>query len=185
MVKTTNLFLQCRSLEFLSYTLHINGVITTLKHHFILSVSLVYVATVVQEYVLILQNSVKTIHSAALDRGTKTKSMRLLVCKYTFIITEKKLRLTVKAKLPEFIELTNWEYFVPRLVSKDLLDPAAMDYLLNENRTEHKKGEYFYLKVLPTKGPDAYTRFYECLRGEKKHSGHKTLLQFCDLMYDA
>ena len=53
-----------------------------------------------------------------------------------------------------------------------------MDYLLNENRTEHKKGVYFYLKVLPSKGSNAYTRFYECLRGEKKHSGHETLLQF-------
>ena len=84
----------------------------------------------------------------------------------------------MKTNLPEFIELTNLEYLVPHLVSKDLLDPAATDYLLNETRTEHQKGMYFYLKVLPSKGPDAYTRFYKCLCGEQKHLGHATLLQF-------
>ena len=80
--------------------------------------------------------------------------------------------------LPEFIELTNSEYLVPRLVSLGLLDPAATEYLLNENRTEHQKGVYFYLKVLPSKGPDAYTRLYKCLCGEQKHLGHQTLLKY-------
>ena len=83
-------------------------------------------------------------------------------------------------RLPKFIELTNSEYLVPHLVSEGLLDPAATDYLLNENRTEHQKGVYFYLKVLPSKGPDAYTRFYKCLCDEKKHLGHQMLLNFCN-----
>ena len=94
-------------------------------------------------------------------------------------IAEEELRCRVTRSLPEFIELTNWEYLVPHLVSVDLSDPATTDYLLNETRTEHKKGVYFYLKVLPSKGPDAYTRFYKCLCDEKKHSGHKSLVQIC------
>ena len=93
-------------------------------------------------------------------------------------IAEEELRCRVTRSLPEFIELTNWEYLAPHLVSVDLLDPAATDYLLNETRTEHQKGVYFYLKVLPSKGPDAYTRLYKCLCDEKKHSGHKSLLHF-------
>ena len=124
--------------------------------------------------------TVSKLHSATLDRGTETKSMHLLVCKYTFLIAEEELRSRVKRKLPEFIELTNWEYLVPHLVSVDLSDPATTDYLLNETRTEHQKGVYFYVKVLPSKGPDAYTQFYKCLCDEKKHSGHKSLVQICN-----
>ena len=86
----------------------------------------------------------------------------------------------MKAKLPEIIELTNLECLLPHLVSVDLLDPAATDYLLNETRTEHQKGVYFYLKVLPSKGPDAYTMFYKCLCNEKKHSGHQSVVQMCN-----
>ena len=71
-----------------------------------------------------------------------------MLCKL-FFIAEEELRLRVKCSLPEFIELTNWEYLVPHLVSVDLSDPATTDYLLNETRTEHQKGVYFYLKVLP------------------------------------
>ena len=97
-----------------------------------------------------------------------------------FFIAEEELRQRVKCSLPEFIELTNWEYLVPHLVSVDLSDPATTDNLLNETRTEHQKGVYFYLKVLPSKGPDAYTRFYKCLCDEKNHSGHKSLVQICN-----
>ena len=82
--------------------------------------------------------------------------------------------------LSKFIDSTKSEYLVPHLVTGGLLDPAATDYLLNENRTEHQKGVYFYLKVLPSKGPDAYTRFYKCLCDEKEHSGHESLVQICD-----
>ena len=86
----------------------------------------------------------------------------------------------MKHKLPKFIALTNWKFLLPHLVSVDLSDIATTDYLLNENRTDHDKGVHFYLRVLPSKGPDAYTRFHRCLRDEKEHLGHQSLLQICD-----
>ena len=99
---------------------------------------------------------------------------------FASLATDERLQSKVKQNLPKFIELTNWKFLLPHLVSVDLSDRATTDYLLNENRTHQDKGVHFYLKVLPSKGPGTYTRFYKCLRGEKEHSGHKSLLQICD-----
>ena len=99
---------------------------------------------------------------------------------FTSLTAEERLQSRVKQNLPKFIELTNWKFLLPHLVSVDLSDRATTEFLLNENRTHQDKGVQFYLNVLPSKGPGTYTRFYTCLRGEKEHSGHKSLLRICD-----
>jgi len=73
---------------------------------------------------------------------------------------------------------TNWKLLLPHLVSAGLSDMATNDYLLNETRTDHDKGMHFYLKVLPSKGPGAYTKpeFHRCLCDEKEHLGYQSLL---------
>ena len=86
----------------------------------------------------------------------------------------------VKHNQPVYISQTNWKLLLPHLVSVGLSDRATNDYLLNETRTDHDKGMYFYLKILPSKGLDAYTRFHRCLCDEKEHLGHQSLLEICD-----
>ena len=104
-----------------------------------------------------------------------------LCTNFTFFLpAETRLNSNVKHSLPKFIQRTNWKLIVPHLVSVDLSDHATTDFLLNETRTDHDKGIHFYLRVLPFKGPDAYTRFYTCLCDEKEHLGHKSLLQILD-----
>ena len=103
----------------------------------------------------------------------------LWVCNYTFI-AEDKLRSNVQDKQPTFIRQTNWTFLLPHLVSVGLSDSATTDYLLNEHKSHQEKGVHFYNKVLPSKGPDAYTRFHRCLCDEKEHLGHHSLLQICD-----
>ena len=83
----------------------------------------------------------------------------------------------MKHNLPKFIAQTKWEYLVPYLVATDLSDSATTDYLLNEHKSHQEKGVHFYLRVLPSKGPDAYTRFHRCLCDEKEHLGHQSLLK--------
>ena len=92
-------------------------------------------------------------------------------------ITEEKLMSRVKDNQPSYIAQTNWKLLLPHLVSAGLSDRATNEYLLNEIRTDHDKGMHFYLKVLPSKGPGAYTKFHRCLCDEKEHSGHQSLLQ--------
>ena len=87
----------------------------------------------------------------------------------------------VKDNQPTYIGQTSWKLLLPHLVSAGLSDRATNDYLLNEIRTDHDKGTYFYLKVLPSKGPDAYTKFHRCLCEEKEHSGHQSLLQLSSI----
>ena len=95
-------------------------------------------------------------------------------------IAEEKLMSRVKDHQPKYIAQTNWKLLLPHLVSVGLSDRATNDYLLNETRTDHDKGMYFCLKILPSKGPDAYTRFHRCLCDEKEHLGHQSLLEICD-----
>ena len=85
----------------------------------------------------------------------------------------------MKQNLPKFIELTNWKFLLPHLVSVDLSDRATTHYLVTENNTHQDKGVHFYLEILPSKGPDAYTRLYKCLCDEKEHLGHQSLLEIC------
>ena len=100
------------------------------------------------------------------------------MCNYTFI-AEDELRSKVQGKLPTFVRQTNWTFLLPHLVSVGLSDSATNDYLLNEHKSHQEKGVHFYLRVLPSKGPDAYTRFHRCLCDEKEHLGHQSLLQIC------
>jgi len=92
-------------------------------------------------------------------------------------LTEQKLRSSVKSYLPKFIEQTNWKFILPHLVSVDLSDKSTTDFLLNETKSDQDKGDHFYLQVLPSKGDDAYTRFYTCLCNENEHLGNKSLLE--------
>ena len=121
-------------------------------------------------------------HPRQKTHNQKHKHLNLWVCKYTFI-AEEELRSKVKDNLPTFIRQTNWTFLLPHLVSVDLSDSVATDYLLSESKSHQEKGVHFYLRVLPSKGPDAYTRFHRCLCDEKEHLGHQSLqqlLQSCD-----
>ena len=82
----------------------------------------------------------------------------------------------MKVNQPKYTVQTNWKLLLPYIVSAGLSDRATNDHLLNETRTDHDKGMYFYLKVLPSKGPGAYTKFHRCLCDEKEHLGHQSLL---------
>ena len=88
---------------------------------------------------------------------------------------EKRLKDRLEANAQQFINDTDWDYLVPQLVPKKLVDVAALEYLLNDGITKQKKGNFFYLKALPTKGIKAYTLFRQCLANEKQHSGHESL----------
>lgn len=96
-------------------------------------------------------------------------------CVFHFSEEELKKRLT--SQVPKFIKHTNWNYLVPHLVAKGLLDGSNTEKLLSESRTEHEKGVLFYLRVLPYNGEDAYTTFYKCLQEETEHFGHLSLLK--------
>ena len=65
-------------------------------------------------------------------------------------IAEDKLMSRVKDNRPIYAQ-TNWKLLLPHLVSAGLSDRATNDYLLNEIRTDHDKGMYFCLKVLPSR----------------------------------
>ena len=80
----------------------------------------------------------------------------------------------VTAHLPDFIQHTNWSYLIPHLVAKDMLTGPEVEQLLNEPN-DREKGINFYLRILPSKGNDAYLRFHECLMAEDEHLGHRTL----------
>ena len=91
--------------------------------------------------------------------------------------TEQELKKRLTSQVPKFIKHTNWKYLVPHLVAEGLLDGSNTEKLLSGSKTEHEKGVIFYLEVLPYKGEDAYTTFYNCLQEETEHIGHLSLLK--------
>ena len=90
---------------------------------------------------------------------------------------EQRLKWSVQDNLPDFIKYTDWKFLVPYLTSKRLIDDDSAEFLLSDTRMRQEKGVYFYYLVLPHKGHDAYSRFYECLKNEKEHLGHESLLK--------
>ena len=92
-------------------------------------------------------------------------------------ILKKRLKDRLEKNAQQFINDTDWDYLVPQLVPKKLVDVAAREYLLSDVITNQKKGNFFYLKALPTKGVRAYSLFRQCLANEKQHSGHESLLR--------
>ena len=71
----------------------------------------------------------------------------------------------------------NWKVLLPSLEAQNLLDDDSTHYLLNPDKSHRDKGLYYLLQVLPSKGHDAYTRFYYCIAEEVEHSGQLSLLQ--------
>ena len=90
------------------------------------------------------------------------------------------LKNRVEGNLLQFLRNTNWECLVPELLKRRMLDDTARDYLLYEARPNFRKGLYFYVQVLPSKGHEAYSIFSECLASENDHLGHKSLVQILD-----
>lgn len=68
-------------------------------------------------------------------------------------------------------------------MANELLDSHISGVLMSNYLTDHEKGLEFYVKVLPSKGNTAYSRFYDCIAREKEHIGHRTLLELMNNYY--
>ena len=86
----------------------------------------------------------------------------------------------IKSPCQKFILYTNWIVLIPILLGAELLDEHTTELLLKQSTTAQEKGLEFYLRVLPSKGSTAYSRFYDCIAQEKEHSGHKSLLELME-----
>ena len=95
-----------------------------------------------------------------------------------FVYPEEEIKATIREHCHEFVKYINWQSLLPFLESRNLLDPDSTFHLSHAHKSDQEKGNYFLLQVLPTKGRDAYQRFYSCIAQEKEHSGHTSLLEF-------
>lgn len=89
----------------------------------------------------------------------------------------------IKKHCKDFLLYTNWKVLIPHLMANELLDSHISEVLMSNYRTDHEKGLEFYVKVLPSKGNTAYSRFYDCIAKENEHIGHRTLLELMNSYY--
>ena len=104
--------------------------------------------------------------------------MQVLHSLFNFIFSaENEIRVVVKKHCKDFVRHMNWVTILPTLESENLLDSHSAEFLMNMNTTSQLKGNFFFLSLLPSNGPDAYTRFYKCLADQHvhEHAGHKYL----------
>ena len=66
---------------------------------------------------------------------------------------------------------------VPILNNHNLLTSADNDYLMNNLISSLKRANRLVSSILPSKGPHAFTLFFECLKKEKEHMGHQELVK--------
>ncbi len=86
----------------------------------------------------------------------------------------------VRKNIVEFVKSTHLEALTPHLFSTDLISRDDYDEMQGMNGRK-SKNNYFYMLLLCSKGADAYTHFYECLKGESEHRGHRDLVKIIKL----
>lgn len=72
-------------------------------------------------------------------------------------------------------DLLNFPKLIPLLNKYDLLNQTDVYELKNPLFSSSKKADALVHKVLPSKGPGAFTSFVRCLQKEKDHMGHQKL----------
>lgn len=72
-------------------------------------------------------------------------------------------------------DLIDFPKLIPLLNKYHLLDQTDVYELKNPLLSPSKKADALVYKILPSRGPGAFTLFFKCLQEEKHHMGHHTL----------
>lgn len=71
---------------------------------------------------------------------------------------------------PEIREFLDFDELAPYLAAEDLANQNDYHNLTTGDKSSRQKCLF---RILPTKGPDAYQLFYQCVCKETQHRGHE------------
>ena len=81
--------------------------------------------------------------------------------------------------MEEFVKSTDLEALYVHLFAAELITRKDWEELKATNTSQNRK-LFFYMILLGTKGPDAYKRFFDCLKREREHLGHADLVRIIE-----
>ena len=75
---------------------------------------------------------------------------------------------------PKLLDLAT---LLPHLNNHNLLTATENYHLMNNSTPSTDRAQQLVYSILPSKGPHAFTLFFECLKKEKEHIGHQELVK--------